>query len=126
MNAIVHPTGIEAAVPLGPYCDTCGSFPCVYPPFCKTCRALDLRRGYKPPSLTADLKTFAARAAELANQWRARAIQKADAVDKAYNFALALGLHYRLAQNSVEFLQNKPTDTIQRILAAAFASVGSP
>jgi len=122
MNALIQPAELEAAaVPLGPYCDTCGGFPCIYPPFCKASRAADMRRGHKPPSLVADLKAFAARAAELANQWRAGRIDKADAVDKAYNFALALGLHYRGA-NSADFLKDRPTDTIQQLLASAFAT----
>jgi hypothetical protein len=125
MTAIIRPAEIEAAVPLGPYCDTCGSFPCIYPPFCKLCQAADLRHGYKAPSLAADLKSFANRARELADQWRAGIIDKATAVDKAHNFGCALGLHYRGA-NSVDFLQDKPTDNIQRVLAAAFASPGAP
>jgi hypothetical protein len=85
----------------------------------------NLRCGYELPSVAADLKSFAGRAAELADQWRAGVIEKADAIDRAFNYALALGLHYRLAQNSQEFLQNKPTDIIQRVLAAAFASPGA-
>ena len=113
MNAIVLCE--DQAVPYW-----CGSFPCGYPSFCEACRAADLRLGYKPPSLEADLKSFARRAAALAEQWRQGSTPKADAVDKAFNYALALGLHYRLANDAAQFMQDKPLDVIQRLLAAAF------
>jgi hypothetical protein len=122
MNAITPlDEQIEWYCRLGPYCDTCGSIPCIYPSFCEACRAADLRLGYKAPSVAADLKSFAIRADELAKQWSQGSIRKADAVDKAFNFALALGLHYRLAKNAGEFMQDKPVLIIQRVLAAAFA-----
>jgi hypothetical protein len=124
MNAIPPLEQIEWYSRLGPYCDTCGSIPCILPSFCEAGRAADLRLGYKAPSVEDDPKSFAQRAAELADQWCQGGISKAVAVDKAFNFALALGLHYRLAKNAGEFMQDKPVLIIQRVLAVAFTSPG--
>jgi hypothetical protein len=124
MNALIK---IQEAAPLsGAWCDTCGNFPCANPSFCKTCRAADLVHGYQPPRLENDLKCFACRARDLAAEWRRGHVSKADAADRAINFGLALGLHYRLARNVEDFLSDGPVDVMQAILAAAFtATVGA-
>ncbi len=122
MNAIVPLAVNETRVVYGAYCDTCGGIPCAYPPFCEACRSADLRRGFKPRSLKDDLQLFARRTRELAAHWTGGHLSKKDAVDRAYHFAVALGLHYRLARSAKEFLRDEPVDLIQRVLAAAFAA----
>jgi hypothetical protein len=64
----------------------------------------------------------------MADQWLAGAMSKADAVDRAYNFAVALGLCGETG-DSDDYAQAKlgctrkfDDDTVQRILAAAFTS----
>jgi hypothetical protein len=117
MNAIVRPSDLAPPIEFYAYCDTCGALPCIYPPFCRACRAADQKRNtFKRSAVDADLKSLAARAAELASAWRSGAIGKADAVDRAYNFAVALGLHYRLDRGD----SRRPEIIIQRVLSAAF------
>ena len=118
MNAIVRPSDLAPPIEFYAYCDTCGALPCSYPPFCRACRAADQKRKtFKISAIDADLKSFAARAAELAGEWRSGAIGKADAVDRAYNFAVALGLHYRLDRGD----RRRPEGIIQQVLSTAFA-----
>jgi hypothetical protein len=118
MNAIVPPSDLAPSIEFYAYCDTCGALPCIYPAFCNACRAADQKRNtFKISAVDADLKSFAARAAELAGKWRSDVIGKADAVDRAYNFAVALGLHYRLDKGD----KRRPEDIIQQVLSTAFA-----
>lgn len=114
-------TASETALLLNLYCDTCGSAPCILPSFCAACRAADLRRGYRVPTLEIDFKHLAQRAFELAQKWRSGLLGKIEAVDRSYDFAIALGLHYRLARSAEDFQRCMPEMVIQRVLAAAFA-----
>jgi hypothetical protein len=117
MNAISRPSDLAPSIEFYAYCDTCGGLPCIYPPFCRACRAADQKRNtFKISAVDADLKSFATRAAELAGEWCSGTIGKADAVDRAYNFSVALGLHYRLDRGD----RRRPEDIIQRVLSAAF------
>lgn len=109
------------------YCDTCGGDPCGYPPFCGSCRVADAFVAPPKPTKASDLIRLAERARELADLWTAGAMSKIDAVDRAYNFAVALGL-CRDSGNSDDFAEAKhgrprkfDDDTVQRILVAAFA-----
>jgi hypothetical protein len=96
-------------------CDICGATPCVWPPFCQTCRnvdqALSRERPKSAPLPTPEqnLQAFATRARKEASEWRAGAARKADAVDRSYDFGLALGLGSEIT-----------TDELQSVLAAAF------
>jgi hypothetical protein len=118
MNAIVQPPDPAPSLEFYAYCDTCGALPCIYPAFCSACRAADQKRNtFKISAVDADLKSFAARSAELAGEWCSDSIGKADAVDRAYNFAIALGLHYRLDRGD----RRRPEDIIQQVLSTAFA-----
>jgi hypothetical protein len=139
MNAIVQFADIETSIPMEClWCEICGAEPSV---FCNgkigDCRertawfALKYHR-----SVRDDVELFALRARRLAADWMFGILPKIEAVDRAYNFALALGLHYRLA-GTVEALRSKdpddvaraladmsegkPIDAIQRVLAAFFS-----
>lgn len=95
------------------YCDTCGSDPCVYPPFCEACRLADRNARVKKTPRSdpaADLKELAIRAKRLADRWRSGELQKTEAVDSSYSFAVALGLSYAIGDDVVQF-----------VLASAFA-----
>jgi hypothetical protein len=91
------------------YCDTCYLDPCIYPPFCRACRAADALIAAPKPTTADDLIAFAEYARQRADQWRSRACAKCDAVDAAYQFAVALGLPRKCGD-----------DAVQRVLAAAF------
>jgi hypothetical protein len=110
------------------YCDTCGGDPCVHPPFCRTCRIADGFVAPAKPTKAGDLIQVANRARHMADQWLLGAISKIDAVDRAYNFAVVLGLCWETG-DSDDYAQAKlgrarkfDDDTVQRILAAAFAN----
>jgi hypothetical protein len=69
-----------------------------------------------------NLKKFAIRTRHLAEQWRAGNMLKVDAVDAAYNFAAALGL----TDEPKIFTWAVGDDIVQRVLAAAFATLAKP
>jgi hypothetical protein len=101
------------------YCDVCACWPCETPGFCELARISDRQRlrkqtRSKPPTVEEDFNTFAKRARDMAAEWRVGAMLKVDAVDRSYNLACALGLHYRASE-----------DLIQRVLVAAFRGLQS-
>jgi hypothetical protein len=105
------------------YCFTCGGDPCILPSFCDACRAADYRN-YRAVTQADRLTWFAERTNELASQWQAGHMLKADAVERAYNFAVAIGLLLFdgpiLEQAEATYAAD--VEMVQRILAAAFAS----
>jgi hypothetical protein len=103
------------------YCFTCGGDPCILPSFCIACREVDFRN-YRAASQADHLKWFAERANELADHWRAGRILKPDAVDRAYNFAQALGLLLYDGPNpeEAEASYNAAVEMVQLVLSAAF------
>jgi hypothetical protein len=141
MNAIVLPREIEVANLLREPCDVCGG---ELSAFCKgkiaDCRerAAALALAHQS-SVESDLDIFALRARRLAADWICGILPKTEAVDRAYNFALAIGLHYKLA-GTIEALcssdpalkaralramtEQKPIDAIQRVLGAFFSVAG--
>jgi hypothetical protein len=104
------------------YCFTCGGDPCSLPSFCDACRAVDFRN-YRAVTQADRFEWFAERANELAAQWRAGHMLKADAVERAHNFAVAIGLLLfdgpTLEQAEATYAAD--VEMVQRILAAAFA-----
>ena len=102
MSVHVAPSAAISAT----YCDTCGDDPCTYPPFCRTCRAADTFVAPPKPTKVGDLICLAERARQLADLWIAGAMSKIEAVDRAYNFAVALGL-CRDSGNSDDFASAK-------------------
>jgi hypothetical protein len=105
------------------YCFTCGGDPCILPSFCEACRQADFRN-YRAVSQADRLKAFAEHARELASQWQAGLIAKADAVERAHNFAVAAGLLLFDGPNleQAEASYAAAVETVQHILTAAFES----
>ncbi len=101
---------MSAALAISPlYCDSCGAEPCENPSFCATCR-LTGPEPVPPPTPGMDLKSLAVRAREMADRFRNGELAKIDAVDSAYNYAVALGLAHTVGE-----------DIVQLVLAAAFS-----
>jgi hypothetical protein len=127
-NALEFPVPISGtnALAISPtYCDSCGEDPCIRPQFCAACRLADPRIGQQQQperSPGPNLKEFAIRTRQLADQWRNGNMLKVDAVDAAYNFAAALGL----TDEPKIFTWAVGDDIVQRVLAAAFAALAVP
>jgi hypothetical protein len=108
------------------YCFTCGGDPCAWPPFCAACRAVDARNRRPKAQPDDDLKAFALRAYEFASLWKSGRLIKVDAVDKAFNFATAIGLmlYDGKTLEEADKLYDERVDTVQSVLDAAFG--GAP
>jgi hypothetical protein len=125
MNALLehyalhgHPLAISSS-----YCFTCGGDPCILPSFCDACRLVDFRNRQRLQSRPkGDLKAVALRANNLASFWTNGQMPEVDAVDKSYDFAVALGLllYDGPTYEQAELLYNSRVDAIQHVLAAAF------
>jgi hypothetical protein len=103
------------------HCFTWGHDPCMLPSFCEACQLVDFRN-YRGETARDHLKAFALRANELASQWRKGRMLKTDSVERAYNFAVALGLllYDGETYDQAEISYNLRVNTVQRVLTASF------